>query len=212
MDRPMKRNRVTHDEVAAFLRGDRAPVAAIHAAVEAVVRSFQFPRGEQDRELVQDALGRIVQNLTAGRFRGEASLKTYAQRIAKYTCLEHLRRRRVEVKMDLESIPSRARWSEPEESLLWSEEHLRNLRAFAALPGESRELLRLVFLEGLSYVEVARRLGISEGAVKSRVHRVRLTCRETAGHDTIRHELLQQEAAAVAKPAGARRGGPRVGE
>ncbi len=208
----MKPKNVKNDEVAGFLRGDRAPVAAMHAAVQAVVRSFQFPHGEQDRELVQDALSRIVQNLTAGQFRGEASLKTYAQRVAKYTCLEHLRRQRFDVKMDLESIPSRARWSEPEELLLWTEEHLRNLQAFAALPGESRELLRLIFLEGLSYVEVAQRLGVSEGAIKSRVHRVRLTCREATGRDGAGREGIRHEAAAIAKPAGARRGGPRVSE
>ena len=83
--------------------------------------------------------------------------------------------------MDLDAIPSRALWSEPERALLGTEEHQRNLRAFAALPGESRELLRLIFLEGLSYAEVARRLGVTEGAIKSRVHRVRLTCREAAG-------------------------------
>ena len=79
-------------ESAAFLRGDRARVAEIRAAVQTVVRSFQFPDGELDRDLVQDALSRIIQNLSAGRFRGDASLETYAQKVAKYTCLEHLRR------------------------------------------------------------------------------------------------------------------------
>jgi len=168
-------------ESTAFLRGDRARVAEIRAAVQTVVRSFQFPDGELDRDLVQDALSRIIQNLSAGRFRGDASLETYAQKVAKYTCLEHLRRKRFEVRMDLESIPSRARWSQPEGSLLRTEEHLRNLRLFASLSEESRELLRLIFLEGLSYHEIGRRLGISEGAIKSRLHRIRLACREAAG-------------------------------
>lgn len=165
-------------EIAAFLRGDRARVSEIRAAVQAVVRGFQFPDGEHDRDLVQDALGRIVQSLAAGRFRGESSLKTYARKVAKYTCLEHIRQRRFEVKMDLETIPSAARWSEPEASFLRSEEHLRNLEAFATLPGEGRRLLRLIFLEGLPYGEVARRLGVSVGTIKSRVHRLRLAARE----------------------------------
>jgi len=168
-------------EIAAFLRGDRARVGEIRAAIQSVVRSFQFPDEELDRDLVQDVLSRILQNLSAGRFRGDSSLGTYAQKVAKYTCLEHLRRRRFEIRMDLESIPSRARWSQPEGSLLRTEEHLRNLRLFAALSGESRELLRLIFIEGLSYDEIGRRLGVSEGAIKSRLHRIRLACREAVG-------------------------------
>jgi len=173
--------RLKRREIAAFLRGDRAPVEEIRASIVAVVRTFQFPDAGLETELAQDAMTRFFQSLSAGQFRGESSLKTYAQKVAKYTCLEHVRRRRFEVKMDLDAIPSRALWSEPERALLGTEEHQRNLRAFAALPGESRELLRLIFLEGLSYAEVARRLGVTEGAIKSRVHRVRLTCREAAG-------------------------------
>ncbi len=185
-----------HDEVAAFLRGDAAPVGQIRAAIEAVVRRFRLSDGEVDRDLVQEALGRICRNLRAGEFRGQSSLETYAEKIAKYTCLEHLRRKRFEVRMDVELIPSGARWSDPERALLWTEEHARNLKVFASLPEEMRELLRLIFLEGLSYGEIARRLGVSEGTVKSRVHRLRLSCR-----DAVRSE----------QGPGLRRGGERVG-
>jgi len=167
----------TPDEIAAFLAGDRTRVREIRAAVERVVRSFQFPDSELDRDLVQDTLSRVIRNLAAGQFRGESSLRTYAQRVARYTCIEHLRRRRLEVRMNLETIPSTTSWSEPEASFLRTEEHRRNVETFAALSGESRELLRLAFLEGLSYAEIARRVGVSEGAIKLRVRRIRLACR-----------------------------------
>jgi len=168
-------------DVAAFLRGDRVQVGQIRTAIESVVRSFQFTDGDLDRDLVQEVLGRLLQNLTADRFRGDSSFKTYAQRVARYACLEHLRRRRHEVSVDFEALPSRARWSEPEGALLSMEEHRRNLEIFTGLPGESRELLRLIFIDELSYAEIARKLGISEGAVKSRVHKIRLSCREAVG-------------------------------
>jgi len=129
-------------------------------------------------------VSRVVQNLSGGQFRGESSLRTYAQQLAKYVCLEHIRRQRAEVRLDFESVPSEARWSEPEETLLREEEHARNMQAFAALPAESRELLRLLFVDGLSYVEAGRRLGLSETAVKSRVHRLRAECRETLARIT----------------------------
>jgi RNA polymerase sigma-70 factor (ECF subfamily) len=164
--------------VAEFLLGDPARVAEIRAAIEIVVRSFRLSGDGLDRDLVQDVLGRVVHNLSAGQFRGESTLETYVQRVARYACLEHLRRRRFEVRMNLETIASGARWSQPETALISDEEHRRNLQAIAALPAESRELLRLIFLEGLSYGDIARRLGISEGAIKSRVHRIRLECRE----------------------------------
>ena len=162
----------------AFLRGDADEVAIIRDAVERVVHGFQFPGRELERELVQDVFGRLLRSLGSARFRGEATLRTYAQRVAKYACLEQIRRRRLEVRVDFEAVPSDARWSEPEGAYLRKEEHLRNLRAYAALPGEVRDLLRLIFVEGLTYAEVAERLGLSEGAIKSRVHRARLACRD----------------------------------
>jgi RNA polymerase sigma-70 factor (ECF subfamily) len=164
-----------------FLRGDRERVREIRDTVRLVVRDFQIAGGAVDEDLVQDVLGRICRNLVAGRFRGDSSLRTYARNVARHTCLEDLRARRLEMRLDPDAIPSGARWSEPEGSLLRTEEHLRNLEIFASLPGESRELLRLVFVDGLPYAEVARRLGVTEGAIKSRVHKIRMACREAAG-------------------------------
>jgi RNA polymerase sigma-70 factor (ECF subfamily) len=84
------------------------------------------------------------------------------------------------VDLDPEGLRAADRWSAPEDSFLWTEEHLRNLQAFASLPAECREILRLVGVEGVSYREIAGRLGITEGALKSRIHRCRLACREAA--------------------------------
>jgi len=167
--------------IAALLRGDPETIAEVRAAIRVVVRAFQFRGRDVERDLAQEALSRVVENVTTGRFRGEAALRTYAQQVTKFVCLEHIRRRRTEVRVDFESLPSPERWSGPEESLLLDEEHARNLEAFAALPAESRELLRLVFVEGLTYAELARRLGVTESAIKSRIHRLRGECRERLG-------------------------------
>lgn len=169
------------EEAAAFLRGDPAHVASVEEAVRLTVRSFQFGDLDTDRDLVQESLSRVLGNLAAGKFRGESSLRTYARNIARYTCLEHIRRRRWQVELDPESLTSSDRGAEPEGSFLWAEEHLRNLQAFAELPSESRELLKLVCVEGVSYRDAAARLGISEAAIKSRLHRCRLAIREAAG-------------------------------
>src|SRR5439155_20959152 len=157
---------VCDGEVEDFLRGDPAALAAVYEAVRFAVRGFEFPDPALDRELTQEALTRIFLNLSSGQFRGEASLQTYAAWVARYTCLGYLRQRRLEIELDAESVPSLERWSHPEESFLSSEEHLKNLEAFAKLPLDGRELLRMIFVDRFSYREVALKLGISVGAVK----------------------------------------------
>jgi RNA polymerase sigma-70 factor (ECF subfamily) len=164
-------------EVSAFLRGDPALFASIRAAIRAVVRSFRFRGDAVEQDLVQDVLSRVFVNLSVGAFRGEAALSTYAQRVARYACLEHIRKRRVIAEVDPQALPTPSRERGPEESLLLGEKHRHNLRALAGLTPECRELFRLIFIEGWSQAEIAGRLGISETAVKLRVHRCRLTAR-----------------------------------
>ena len=65
-----------------------------------------------------------------------------------------------------------------EEKVLKAEEQARLREAIAALPEEQREALVLTQLEGVSYVEAAEQLGVSEGTVKSRVNRARTRLRE----------------------------------
>jgi RNA polymerase sigma factor (sigma-70 family) len=162
------------------MRGEPSQLAAVQRAIQGTIRSFHFGYGDVDRDLVQEAISRTLAGVSAGRFQGDASLETYARNVARYTCLEHIRRRRHEVAVDPETLPANDRWAAPEESFLSTEEHRRNLEAFAALPIECRDILRMICLDGASYREVATRLGISEATLKSRVHRCRLTCRRAA--------------------------------
>jgi len=176
----MDEARQREDEVAAFMRGDPIQVTSVQAAARATVRSFRFGNRDIERDLVQETLSRTLASLSHHRFQGDASLKTYARNVARYTCLEHIRRRRHEVVFDPELHSAKDLWSAPEASYLSTEEHRRNLEAFASLPADCREILGMICLEGASYREVASRLGVSEAALKSRIHRCRLTCREAA--------------------------------
>jgi RNA polymerase sigma factor (sigma-70 family) len=175
-------------EVEAFLTGRSSAVQAVTDAVAGAVGRFRLG-ADLHEELVQESLGRILLNLTRRRFRGEASLRTYASNVAKYTCLEHFRRPR----SSAGSGPGRSDASgpTPEELYLRAEEHGRNLRAFAALSSECRELFTLIFVDRLAYREIAGRLAVSVGAIKSRVHR----CRERV------HDLLASRGDAPGKPS-----------
>lgn len=178
----MKRDVSEHPDVTSFLRGDRVLVDEIQQTIDRVIQRFRTASVTR-AELRQEVMSRIVANLRAGRFRGDASLRTYASNVAKYTCLEHFRRQRHETRLDEADGPQTPQLG-PEEALLQTEEHLTNLKRFLALPRKSRTLLLLIFVEGLSYRQVAARLGISVGAVKLRVHRCRLAGKRAIKRDS----------------------------
>src|SRR4051794_26077140 len=56
----------------------------------------------------------------------------------------------------------------------------QTLTGLAGLPERQREALLRIAVEGLSQEQVARELGVSEGAVRQLVHRARLTLRAAA--------------------------------
>src|SRR5262249_43186191 len=108
--------------------------------MEHVVHSFPAADVETQKDLVQEAMARLCASLRLGRFRGSASLQTYAQSVARYTCIEFLRRRRAESATEVERLPSRASWSRPEETLIRKEQLENQLRAYATLDPECREM------------------------------------------------------------------------
>ncbi|MGH9870828.1 MAG: RNA polymerase sigma factor [Candidatus Polarisedimenticolia bacterium] len=163
-----------------FLSNDAAAVEEIRGVIEGVVRAFHVGH-DQAPDLIQEALTRLTAALREERFQGASSLKTYAQSVAKYTCLEFRRSRRQDTSLNPDSVPSSAHWSAPDRAVLDIEEHRKGLEAFASLPEETRRLFLLIFIEELSYREVSARLGISEGATKSRIRRLRDACRRLYG-------------------------------
>ena len=66
-------------------------------------------------------------------------------------------------------------WSEPDPlGWLLADERQRLVReALGRLGARDSEILLLKYTEGWSYVEIAGRLGISEAAVETRLHRAR---------------------------------------
>ena len=78
----------------------------------------------------------------------------------------------------------------------------QTLTGLAALPDRQREALLKIAVEGRSQEEVARALGVSEGAVRQLVHRARLTLR-AAATALVPMPLAEWAAAAGASGAGA---------
>lgn len=120
-------------------------------------------------------------------FAGESGLGTWLYRIATNEGLMLLRKRRPSVALDEvaetlqpDDLPQqRAAWpGDPQRAALDSELRNEIARALHALPEGMRAVVVLRDVQGLSTEETAAQLGLSESAVKVRLHRARLRLRE----------------------------------
>ena len=106
------------------------------------------------------------------RFRHDSAISTWLYRIVTRRALDKIASRRTTGtldELDLEAGPDPAQAAE-------HQEQLRAVRqAIAKLPPEQRAAIVLREFEGLSYQEVAQVLGASVPAIKTRIHRARLT-------------------------------------
>lgn len=164
----------------------------------------------RDPQEAEDVLQETLLNAFKGiaHFDGRSSLKTWLYRIAYNTALMRLRgakQQRVSVEDTLEAedeggvLPEALHdWCclpEREFETADAREQLEN--AIRSLP----ENLRIVFvmreLEGLSTLETANALGVSEQVVKVRLHRARITLRDRLsdyfGELMIRHQVEMYE-------------------
>jgi RNA polymerase sigma-70 factor, ECF subfamily len=142
-----------------------------------------------NREDAQDVLQETFLNVFKGleNFRGDSSFSTWIYRIATNNALMRLRKlshAERELNDELpppESMKRQALAShilDPKDAFL-EKEMLRELdKAVERLPEKYRSIFLLRDVEELSTDKTANVLGISEAAVKSRLHRARLFIRE----------------------------------
>ena len=170
--------------VAAARRGDRKAFEEIVRLTHRRVYSLAF-RLVRDRteaeDVAQDAFLRMYRGLAG--FREEARFETWMYRVVTNCALSSMRRRgrfgillAEEEDADI-AVPDRA------EQTALDRDSIE--RALDVLPEGQRAALVLKDVYGLSGQEIARELGIEEGAVKVRVHRARKRLKEllTEGQD-----------------------------
>ena len=143
-------------------------------------------RLRRDEDLVQDVLLELMRVLAAGRFEGRSSLRTFVERVAKYRCIDAVRRDRRQALISWKDSgePEPAHDDHPERQLAQRDE-IRLCRAVLDhLPESCRALLHRVLAEDTAYEVLAKEMGVATGTVKSRVAR----CRERA--NALRRRLL----------------------
>lgn len=139
------------------------------------------------QDAVQDTFLSAFRSI--GSFQGSSRLATWLHRIAVNAALMRLRsqRRRPErsieellptYHLDGHRVDPRDAWSVEDESALEREERSELVhRALDQLPDDYRTVIVLRDLESLDTDEVATLLGITAGAVKTRLHRARQALR-----------------------------------
>ncbi|MGV9297541.1 MULTISPECIES: RNA polymerase sigma factor [Amycolatopsis] len=159
--------------VLAAQRGDEASIAVLVSGAYPHVRRFAFSlcASSQDAEdAAQEAM--IVLFRKIGTLRATAALASWMFRIVRNECL---RRARALVQRD-EPIPDTAGPS-AEDDVLSRLEVERLSAAIASLPDDQRGVLIMRDIQGLPGKTVAKSLGLSTAAMKSRLHRARAAVR-----------------------------------
>lgn len=134
-------------------------------------------RHDEAEDLTQDIFLRIFKALHT--FDRRANFQTWLISISRNLCIDHYRSRRKEREtmardVDASTLTPPARERGPEGQL--EQRDVRELvrAALAGLPPGLREAVVLRDLQEFSYIEIADRLNIPEGTVKSRINRGRL--------------------------------------
>ncbi len=177
-------------------------VRSSSARLLAVAR--RFTRNDEDaRDVVQSAYLNAFRAL--GRFEGNARLSTWLHRIVVNAALMKLRSQRQKPEESIEALlptfqsdghhaEQFSDWSTPADELLDQKRTRATVRAcIARLPDDYRTVLLLRDIEELSTHAAAETLGITQAAVKTRLHRARQAL----------STLLRQRFAARAVTAGA---------
>jgi RNA polymerase sigma factor (sigma-70 family) len=163
--------------VLAAQAGDASSIAELVAKSHPHVRRFAFAlcASRHDAEdAAQEAM--IVLYRRISTLRTASALGSWMFRIVSNECLRRARRRlRPEPAVAELSAPS----AEDDALRRWDAE--RVAAAIAALPPDQRSVLIMRDVQGLTGDNVARTLGISLAAMKSRLHRGRLAVREQIG-------------------------------
>jgi RNA polymerase sigma-70 factor (ECF subfamily) len=138
---------------------------------------------DQAWDVAQEAFVRVHGHLA--EFKGDSSFQTWVMRIASHLAIDSIRRERKGRRDQLEDIREEALTEggegilstslgvDPSANLLRRELAGKMEAALDGLPEIHRTILVLREVEGLSYEELAERLGIQKGTVMSRLFHAR---------------------------------------
>lgn len=135
---------------------------------ERSIRSLLFDRADVD-DAVQATLIAVAERI--GGYRGDARFTTWLDRVARNEALMLLRRKQRRTEPSGQDLPELDLSARRLSSLVADQQQLA--AAMSELTAEHREVLQLREALGLSYDDIAVRLGLPVGTVRSRISRAR---------------------------------------
>ncbi len=140
---------------------------------------------ERSKDLVQETFIRVY--VARARFDGKRKFRPWVLCIARNLCLNDLKRKKTVVMESLEEYASTARSESgevfqssadsPDQHMMTKERHELLDRALASLDAESREIVVLRFFQRMQARDIAEIVDSTEGAVRTRLHRILKTLR-----------------------------------
>ena len=121
-------------------------------------------------EVTQEVFVKVISR--AHQYDGRAEVSSWLFAIAANACRDHRRRDRRATIVPLDAVPEPVHKGSGIEKILGDRQRREAVRrALSSLSDEQREALVLARYHGLAYAEIAEVLGISVGAVKTRIFR-----------------------------------------
>jgi len=173
-----------------FQEGDEGAFRLLYEKYKIPLLNFIFRYCQNKQvaeELSQEVFIRVYKK--ASSYRPDAMFSTWIYRIAINICLNELRTSKYRYECEMKSIDPHQSEKLIEavdhiskvsaEEKMATEERLNRLQnALGALPPRHRIALISSVYEQLSYKEIGKRIGCSESAVKSIIHRSKLALRD----------------------------------
>lgn len=129
---------------------------------------------ETAADVAQEALARVIAALRGGAVRNPDSLPGFVFQVARHVCLHHIRslqrERRALARLDRTDFD---RSAEQVDERLVRDERIAAMRAaLHQFDDHERELLRRLYVDGVSLEDLARREGLNANTVRVRKHRL----------------------------------------
>jgi len=177
--------RTAEEAYAAYCAGDQSAFDQImHEFRQGLIfflRSY-VKSYETAEDLAEDTFVELI--IHQGRFRGQSSLKTFIYSVARHKAIDHIRREQRRPTVSLDEI---THWQgdedTPEEHYLAQERGQVIAKAIATLSPDYQEVLRLLYLERLSYDDISRIMRKSHKQIDNLAYRARNTLRTALGKE-----------------------------
>lgn len=122
-------------------------------------------------DLLQETFIKVYINLH--RYNAEYTFGQWAYTIARNTFIDYVRKRQDDLPIDEKFSSPASNTPTPEESVINSQQRHQIELCIARLPENYRRLIRMRFFDEYSYEEIAAKLTLPLGTVKTQIHRAR---------------------------------------